>query len=600
MQLFKLSVPMWKGVLATVAIASALLFFSELRHAYQPLTEGYHGSLGVVLNDQVGLSPDGQDSNRLRIIQVIPDGSLGVAGANVGDFVSFARPIDRWRKLSIGEEVTLIILQGDNERQVSVVAQAVPITTGEYVDYLSRALLAFPALIFALMIGFKGAGDPANRRLAMTFIALGLNIYYNFNYSPGDPVFALSKLASLTTYGLIWFGAAAFALSYRNKAIAQTSPELAAALQTDWLNRLYPWYRALAALIFVYSFWFAFGYETPGLWALGFAGVIGGLLMIVISLTDGWRRTRGELRQRHSWLLFSILANAVPSFLTWIPAFDWTVNGVLLTVVLSFVGQLIMFIGLTYAVLKHRIFNFSFAISRALITSTISLLLLAVFEVLKLVFEEILQGGSNESTLQRRDLVIAVILFLVFHRVHDQVKNFLERFFFQSWYQNEKRLRKFVKDAAHILSVDALLTALVSALDRFTYAAGAAIYLLEPAGNYKLVASSMTLAPATLDADDGLVVGLRSAMAAQQPEDSPVKTAFRCELALPMSHRGQLHGFIALGTKGNDAAYRPDELSVLGFAAHQIGLDLLAFRVTTLETALRQVLGHHMPLPLTA
>jgi hypothetical protein len=67
-----------------------------------------------------------------------------------------------------------------------------------------------------------------------------------------------------------------------------------------------------------------------------------------------------------------------------------------------------------------------------------------------------------------------------------------------------------------------------------------------------------------------------------------------------MSHRGQLHGFIALGIKGNNSAYRPDELSVLGFAVQQIGLDLLASRVTTLETALRQALGRHTTLPLTA
>jgi hypothetical protein len=589
MPLFTLSSLTWKFVLSILVFVSTLLFFSELRHAWLPLTTGEHGSLGVVLYDQVGLGPEGQDSNQLRITQLFPDSPLLAAGARVDDVLSFDQPIDRWRKFTDREEVNVTLLQDGNARQLRVVAHSVPITLAEYVDYLSRAVLVLPALLFSLLIGFKGADDPANRRLAMTFIALSLNIFYNFNYSPGEPVFEFSKLANVTTYGLIWFGAAAFALTYRNEAIALINTEQPPS-KNDWLNRLFRWYRALAALVVVYSFWFALGYETPGLWVVGFIGVLCGLLMLIVSLADGWRRSKGELRQRHLWLLFSVSANAFPSFLTWIPSLDWSLNGVLVTVMLSFVGQVIMYIGLTYAVLKHRIFNFNFAISRALLTSTISLILLGAFELVKLFVEEILQQGSaNPSKLERRDLVIAVMLFLAFHKLHDRVRNLLERFFFQAWYENEQRLRKFVKDAAHILSTEALLAALISALDRFTGGAGAAIYLLEPNGGFKLAAGSMALAPAMLDADDGMVVALRSDMKALQLQDSPVESVFSGELALPMSHRGHLNGFVVLQSKASGSSYRPDELAVLSFAVDQIGLDLLASKVAVLEMQLQLI-----------
>jgi hypothetical protein len=55
-------------------------------------------------------------------------------------------------------------------------------------------------------------------------------------------------------------------------------------------------------------------------------------------------------------------------------------------------------------------------------------------------------------------------------------------------------------------------------------------------------------------------------------------------LALPMSHRGVLNGFVLLTTKPNGDSYRPDEIIVLDFAVSQIGLDLHALRVEALRT----------------
>ncbi|HSY28151.1 MAG TPA: hypothetical protein VK832_11645, partial [Burkholderiaceae bacterium] len=55
------------------------------------------------------------------------------------------------------------------------------------------------------------------------------------------------------------------------------------------------------------------------------------------------------------------------------------------------------------------------------------------------------------------------------------------------------------------------------------------------------------------------------------------------ELALPMSHRGNLHGFVLLAVKPSGEEYRPDEVEVLGFGAHQIGLDLYALQIERLK-----------------
>jgi len=58
---------------------------------------------------------------------------------------------------------------------------------------------------------------------------------------------------------------------------------------------------------------------------------------------------------------------------------------------------------------------------------------------------------------------------------------------------------------------------------------------------------------------------------------------------LPSIHHGELDGFVLLGLKPNGDSYRPDETEVLGFAAHQVGLDFRALRMELLEREVTQL-----------
>ena len=76
---------------------------------------------------------------------------------------------------------------------------------------------------------------------------------------------------------------------------------------------------------------------------------------------------------------------------------------------------------------------------------------------------------------------------------------------------------------------------------------------------------------------------MRAEQAAVVPGElgSPIAAA----LALPMMHQAALAGFVLLGPKPTGEDYRPDEIEVLGWATHQVGLDLQAIRVRELELA---------------
>jgi hypothetical protein len=55
-------------------------------------------------------------------------------------------------------------------------------------------------------------------------------------------------------------------------------------------------------------------------------------------------------------------------------------------------------------------------------------------------------------------------------------------------------------------------------------------------------------------------------------------------LALPMLDHGVLAGLVLLDLKGNGTLYRPDEVALLGWAAHEVGLALAALHAGRIET----------------
>jgi len=50
-----------------------------------------------------------------------------------------------------------------------------------------------------------------------------------------------------------------------------------------------------------------------------------------------------------------------------------------------------------------------------------------------------------------------------------------------------------------------------------------------------------------------------------------------------MINRHEVNGFVLLGAKPDGLDYRPDEIELIAWAAHQVGLDIHALKVEELE-----------------
>jgi hypothetical protein len=302
-----------------------------------------------------------------------------------------------------------------------------------------------------------------------------------------------------------------------------------------------------------------------------------------VNLWQAFRRSTGAVRQRVQWVGIAIAIRFAAMALGTLPFLDFvrTQEYVGAQLVVTILAN----IALAYGILRHRVFDVGLAVNRALVYGIVSLVLLVSFGLLEwtahhfVSFEE-----AEKNTLV--DAGIALGLYLVFHRLRHSVEHFVERLFFHKWHANETRLRRFVQQAAHITAPLALVDACLTALQHFSGNAGAALYRLE-GGRYALAGSTGLAAPQTAGIDDPLAVALRTDQASGVPADCA--SALPGALALPMTLRGELQGFILLGQKPNGGAYRADEIAVLEFAAHQVGLDLQALRSDQLEAQVRRL-----------
>jgi len=569
MMLPSLSTTAWKRLIALLVACVVVLLYGEIGSAFGPLRSGYQGDIGIEFDGAGHLGPWGHDNHRLCVLEPDPQ-QLGKNRCS-GREIVFERPLDRWRRFGIGEPVTLRMYDAGQVRTVTIRAQAVRVPFADYFDFLGRFLLSVPALLFCLLIGWLKPVEHSYRQLALCFLVLSLNAFYTFNYSSG-PLFAAGKLINMMGYGLIWYFVASFGLAYQ-----PYDPTPLRCL----LRGIFPWYRMLAIACSVYALWFGLGKDAPGLSLLVQACVAGGLALGVASLVDGMRQTRGNLRIRHKWLLLAFACGALPSALTQVPMLDAGYRDVHFTVMASFGGLLLMYCILVYAVLRHRVFEFDphTLSSQITVVSVASVLVLFLFA---LVDHEIgkLLGFKIEHEFRRTVLKVLAMLPVLFllHHIHDKVELWVEHMLFQAAHERDKALQEFVRRAVHFTSTEALLAALVTALDRFSRSAGAAVYLARD-GGLRLAVSTLWQAPPVLALDP-----IQRAALERDPNCNCLEGVSELgELVLPMCHRGALHGVVVLGLKSGKDGYRPNERNLLAHAVQQVGLDLDTMHVDELE-----------------
>lgn len=555
----------WRFLVCAIALFSLFLTASELIHSIDPLSAGKRGSLGF------GFSWGDGNRGTHQITSLNPASPLHAIGAHVGDTLVLDHYMDDFSNLEPGREIGLTLLRSGVATHAVVKAIAVPLTTMYEVNYLAGHAARILCLIFAVLIAFKQSMRKAYNALVWYFLLLSFGHQPVFE-PPGLTASAIDLLY-WATFILYTFYLMRFAILYPDDQPVGIRRRLAGFL---------PAFGVISATLAVNMTWWATGHATP----MSYYPILLFLMLqtgiILLALWDGWRSSVGKDRQRHQWLLFAFGLACTATSLTGLPIAA-RIDGVRLTVLVSAAADILMQVGIAYAVLRHRIFDFGLAVNRSLVFSVTSVgLILAFFLIERFAHHYVhFENAENNALLSG---TIAFALFFVFNRLHHKVDHLVERLLFRSWHANHSALQKFVRKASHFTSADRLLQALGDELDRYTGNAGNAIYVIDPHAptrGFTRVRTTLGDAPQTIDADDDIVVSMRDSR--EYVDLHKVVWSGPGELALPMIRGAGLHGFAILGLKPSGTAYRPDEIEALAGAVAHVGLDLFALRVQELE-----------------
>lgn len=498
-----------------------------------------------------------------RITSFEPHSPLLSAGVQVGDLI-----VDPPRgTLLPGESVQLQIRHDGAFRSVVI--------RSEHVGQLSRLVddvldfcLAVLMLILGITIVFRRRRDVAALAIACALLlgAVG-TLPWLF------PVGRLAALATLSN-GLGMFALPALAYSaltfegdYRGRArryLVRTLLGLCALWGTWLIMVVAPWLLGWA--------WISPGPD------LGPAGQIAALALCVLAFADAWHHLEGEPRQRFRWLLLaSSVALISYGFLTAVGlgVFGATEKAELLGQLTGDILTAVAVITLTYAVLRHRVIDVGFVISRTLVFAVFTGLLLVVFAAVEWLADHFVHFKQRESSVLL-DGAIAVTIYLVFHRARYGIERLVERVFFRASHARQMELQHFLETVPSFSEPDALAGALLKAVDAYAGSRGCGIYRRDKTGRFALEKTTLDQLPRVLAADSEVIIELKTS---RKPYQFGRLGFGLAVLALPLVRRAELVGFLAVAAKTDHTLYRPDEIDNLVRTVHQVSSDLYALQL---------------------
>lgn len=328
---------------------------------------------------------------------------------------------------------------------------------------------------------------------------------------------------------------------------------------------------------------------SPGLPTYVTAVVI---VLATACAVTGVATTERSQRARAAWLLLPLpigflAANAFFALQSFVTS-SWELIVVLQALTAG--SSLLAAAAVSYALLKRRVLDFEFVLSRTLVVASVSLIVVAAFVLLEYVLGSVLKDASRTTGVVANAL-LALVLGVSMSYIHKRVDAVVEAILFRKRREDERALRDFSHEAAYVTEPEALLDRAIDVVHRHTDARSASL-MLDGAGYYSPLRAFGAAAQADVDENDGAILALRTWHKPLDPHH--YTTALSGALALPMLGRGRLVGVLLMGERAGGEAYAPDDVQALSQLAHGVGaaLDSLSVRAGDSEmTVLLQTIA---------
>lgn len=553
----------WRIGLLAFALVTATQYAIETFHARQGLRSGTPGDAlftGDFLRER--------GPTTFVVESLPPDSPLIAAGVVPGDRLRWSEPVGRWYNVPAGEKAELTVIHGAESRAISVTVPARSTAPRfQVVNYVLDNVSRLAALVIGIVVGWRRSDLATYRWLAIAAIMQANG--FPFSAPASAHLHGLDFLSSLSQE-LALAAMVFFAINYPDDR------------PVGWraaLKRWYPWYFGILVVMALYYYSGLYsGTYDPIARPLGLVNSFVLPILFVGSMLLAWYRAQGEPRIRLQWILATLGTIMVASLIGNVNAAAGSPLPAETTGLILNIAIFLAVLGFAYALMRRRIFDFGLAVNRTLVFAIVGAILLGIFQVANRLVSTFLHFEDESKTILL-SAILAVAVYLSFTQLKKIVERLVDRLFFGAWAAREEDLNAFVAEAKHATDPQALSTLLVAALDRFTENAGAALYRRDDDGTFRRVLATLDGTPDEIGANDETVLAMLAHRKASRPREA---SAGRAVLAVPMSHRSALEGFVLLGPRHDGEPYRADQVERLESALHEVGLDFYALRVDQL------------------
>jgi hypothetical protein len=170
-----------------------------------------------------------------------------------------------------------------------------------------------------------------------------------------------------------------------------------------------------------------------------------------------------------------------------------------------------------YGVIRHRVMDVNFIISRTLVYTILTLAAVTIFALIEYVFGRLLERQGVATIL---NLLAAVGLGISFNLVHRLLDGWIDRVLFRRRHLAERRLAAAGRGLQHASAPDAVDAALVDEPADAFGLCSAALFRYENAAYHRMRAHGWADGEAsTLEEDDPLALQLRADLKAIDPHE---------------------------------------------------------------------------------
>jgi hypothetical protein len=299
-----------------------------------------------------------------------------------------------------------------------------------------------------------------------------------------------------------------------------------------------------------------------GLPTLNVAGDLLAAAIALIGLFYAYAHVAIRLRQRLHWIaagfVFWIIIDVTDKLL-W-PAYEpyWVHTAL-------DAAQVIFPLTVAYAILRERVVDINFVVSRTVAYGLMTTVIVAIFALIDLFLSRTMESRFSLPV----DIVVALVLGFFFHGMRKRIDAGVDRVIFRKRHVAELRLEKVAKAVVHVEEPAAIANYLTRLPMEVLDLTGAALYLRRDAGfSLELCTGWKEQPSASMSTSDSLVAFISAELGCVRVNDVPAVAApadrhDAAVLAIPLVFRRELAGFVLYGAHEDGADLDADEQRAL-------------------------------------